>query len=278
MCAATSGVPPACSASRSASSTERLWAISRNGDSFESEFAQWAPSTATPVRARELVHALDMGEWARVRAEKVPGGMVRLTASAMSAVADGAPTICLVMLGLVLNPRQWVGQERREGSLDWMRTLPVTRAAFLISDLAVWALIALPGMVVGILIGAARFGVALAPTWWLLPGALLVSLASAPIGQAVAELLAPTLAQLVSQVFVFVFVVRLFSPISYPAEHLALWAQELHLWLPFEPMAQVVRSGLASGDFWVPLRSWLVLLVWRAASVIGAACTLGRRG
>ncbi|MGO3795918.1 MAG: ABC transporter permease [Pauljensenia sp.] len=269
-------MPPACSASRSASSTERLWSISRNGDSFESEFARWAPSTAAPVRARELVHALDMGEWARVRAEKVPGGMVRLTAFAMSAVADGAPTICLVMLGLVLNPRQWVGQERREGSLDWMRTLPVTRAAFLISDLAVWALIALPGMLVGILIGAARFGVALTPAWWLLPGALLVSLTSASIGYAVANILAPSLAQLVSQVFVFV--VMLFSPISYPAERLAPWAQELHHWLPFEPMAQVVRSGLASADFGVPLRSWLVLIAWCVVSVVGAAWALGRRG
>lgn len=41
-------------------------------------------------------------------------------------LTTGAPTICLVMLGLVMTP-QWVGQERTEGSLDWMRTLPVPR-------------------------------------------------------------------------------------------------------------------------------------------------------
>lgn len=46
-------------------------------------------STASRARARELVDALDMGEWAQVRAEKVSGGIARLTAFAMCAVAPG---------------------------------------------------------------------------------------------------------------------------------------------------------------------------------------------
>lgn len=189
-------------------------------------------------------------------------------------LTTGAPTISLVMLGLVMTP-QWVGQERTEGSLDWMRTLPVPRVAFLVSDLAVWSLLALPGMVLGLLVGSARFHVGLSLSWKILPGVLLVSLTAAAIGYAVANVLAPTLAQLVSQVLVFV--VMLFSPISYPADRLAPWAQQLHQWLPFEPMAQVVRAGLASADFAVPGRSWVVLGLWCVASVSAAAWALGRR-
>ena len=49
-------------------------------------------------------------------------------------LATGAPTITLVTVGLVMVP-QMVGQSRMEGSLDWMRTLPVPRIAFLLSDL-----------------------------------------------------------------------------------------------------------------------------------------------
>ncbi|MCL2491080.1 MAG: hypothetical protein FWF36_10270 [Propionibacteriaceae bacterium] len=44
-------------------------------------------------------------------------------------LATGASTVTLVMVGLVMTP-QMVAQARTEGSLDWMRTLPVPRAVF----------------------------------------------------------------------------------------------------------------------------------------------------
>ncbi len=77
-------------------------------------------------------------------------------------LATGAPTITLVMVGLVMTP-QMLSQSRTEGSLDWMRTLPVPRGLFLVSDLLVWTLIALPGMVLGIVTGVLRFDVDLSP-------------------------------------------------------------------------------------------------------------------
>lgn len=189
-------------------------------------------------------------------------------------LTTGAPTISLVMVGLVMTP-QWVAQSRTEGSLDWMRTLPVARPLFLIADLAIWTMIALPGLVVGLLLGTARFDVALSPHWWIVPGALLVSLTAAAVGYGIANLFAPPVAQLLSQLFVFV--VMLFSPISFPAERLPQWAQTLHHWLPFEPMAQVVRGGLVGEVFSVPARAWLVLAAWCVASVAGAVWALGRR-
>jgi len=109
-------------------------------------------------------------------------------------------------------------QPRPEGSLDWMRTLPVPRIAFLLADLAIWTALALPGLVVGVIVANARFDVDLAPQWWLVPGAVLVALTAACIGYAIATLLAPALAQILSQVLAFS--IMLFSPVSFPADRL----------------------------------------------------------
>lgn len=103
-------------------------------------------------------------------------------------LATGAPTVSLVMVGLVMTP-QLVVQSRAEGSADWMRTLPVRRELFLAADLLVWTLIALPGVVLGVLAGVLRFHVHLAPTLWLVPTALVVSLTAAAVGYAIAWLL-----------------------------------------------------------------------------------------
>jgi ABC-2 type transport system permease protein len=189
-------------------------------------------------------------------------------------LATGAPTITLVMVGLVMTP-QMLSQARTEGSLDWMRTLPVPRALFLVSDLLVWTLIALPGMVLGIVTGVLRFDVDLSVAPWFVPAAVLVSLTAAAVGYGMASLLRPALAMLMSQVLVFV--VLLFTPVSYPADRMPGWLRSAHEWLPFEPMALLIRGGLASDAFGVPGRSLAVLLVWCAAAVAGATWALRRR-
>lgn len=190
-------------------------------------------------------------------------------------LATGAPTITLITVGLVLTP-QMIGTAKAEGSLDWMRTLPVPREVFLIADLAVWTLIALPGVAIGVLAGSIRFDVSLRPAWWLAPVALLVSMTAAAVGYALASLMRPTLAQLVSQVLVFV--VLLFTPISFPAERMPDWALSLHQWAPLRPMADLMRAGLAPSDFSATPRSWAVLGVWCAASVAAAGWSMRRRG
>ncbi len=189
-------------------------------------------------------------------------------------LATGAPTVTLITIGLVITP-QLLSQSRTEGSLDWMRTLPVPRAAFLASDLLVWTVLALPGMVLGVVAGVLRFDIDLSPAPWLVPGSLLVSLTAAAVGYAMASLLAPALASLMTQALVFV--VLLFSPVSYPAERMPAWLQSTHAWLPIEPMAQLVRAGLVSEEFALPTRSLVLLLVWCAASVTGAIWALRRR-
>jgi ABC-2 type transport system permease protein len=189
-------------------------------------------------------------------------------------LATGAPTVTLITVGLVMTP-QMHAQARTEGSLDWMRTLPVPRTVFLVTDLLVWTLLALPGMVLGVVAGAMRFDITLDVAPWLVPATLLVSLTSAAVGYAMASLLAPAVAMLMTQVLVFV--VLLFSPVSYPASRMPGWLQGVHEWLPVQPMAQLVRAGLVQGTFDMPLRSLVVLVAWCVASVAGASLALRRR-
>jgi len=194
--------------------------------------------------------------------------------AAAAYLATGAPTVTLIMVGLVMAP-QAVAQAKTEGSLAWMRTLPVPRGVFLAADLALYTLIALPGTLLGVGAGAWRFHVALSISPWIVLAVPLVSLVAAAVGYSAALLLAPPLAQLLSQVLVFVSL--LFSPISFPAERLPGWLATVHQWLPIEPLADLMRAVLMSGQFAMPVRSGVVLAVWTLAALMGASAVLRRR-
>ena len=189
-------------------------------------------------------------------------------------LATGAPTITLISVGLIMTP-QVVAQSKTEGSLDWMRTLPVPRPLFLFSDLLVWSLLALPGMVLGVVAGVLRFHVTLSIAPWIVAAALLVSVTSAAVGEAMATLLPPAVAQIITQMLVFI--VLLFTPVSFPADRLPAWLATAHEYLPVEPMAQLIRAGLAQDHFSMPGRALVVLILWCVASVLGAVAALRHR-
>ncbi|WP_448629857.1 ABC transporter permease [Cellulomonas soli] len=189
-------------------------------------------------------------------------------------LATGAPTVTLITVGLVMTPQMLV-TAKTEGSLDWLRTLPVPRGVFLAGDMLVWTLLALPGTVLGVLAGALRFDLTLSVAPWLVPAALLISLTAAAVGYAMASVLPAQVAMLMTQVLIFV--VLLFSPVSYPAARMPEWLQHAHQWLPVEPMAQLMRAGLAHDTFAMPGRSLVVLGVWCAVSLVAALAALRRR-
>lgn len=189
-------------------------------------------------------------------------------------LATGAPTVTLITVGLVMTP-QVVAQSKTEGSFDWMRTLPVPRTAFLFSDLLVWTLLALPGMVLGVIAGALRFDITLSPAPWIVAAVIVVSITAAAVGYAMATLLPPAVATLLTQMLIFI--VMLFSPVSYPASRLPDWLATAHEFLPIEPMAQLIRAGLVQNEFTMPAHSLIVLGIWCAASILGAVAALRRQ-
>ena len=189
-------------------------------------------------------------------------------------LATGAPTMLLITVGLVVAP-QAVGTQKAKGAFDWFRTLPVPRVAYLLADLTVWTVAALPGLAVALLTAWWRYGVEfqLAPT--VVPAVVLVSLGTATIGYAVAVLLPQQVSMMVTQVLIFFTL--LFSPITYPASNLPGWLQTVHAWLPFEAMGDVVRASLISGTFDASGRDYLVLIAWCVAAFAGCAAVMTRR-
>jgi ABC-2 type transport system permease protein len=189
-------------------------------------------------------------------------------------LATGSATVALMMIGLVLAP-QMVTTAKQEGSLDWLRTLPMPRWVFFAADTLLWSAVAVPGVAIGVAIGAWHFGVTLAISPWVIVAVPLVATIAATVGYALALLVQPQLVQLITQVVVFI--VLLFSPVSFPANRLPAWLYQVHQWLPIAPIADLVRAALISDVFHLPLRSIVVLAVWTVAALVGVIHALNKK-
>jgi ABC-2 type transport system permease protein len=190
-------------------------------------------------------------------------------------LATGAPAISLLMMGLVAVP-QVVAQGKTEGSLEYVRSLPIPRLAFLLADLSVWTAIVLPGVVIAVVIAELRFGLDLSVSPLVAPAFLLVALTASCVGYALATVMPPMVASVVSQVLI-VFVL-MFSPLSFPATRLPDWLRAIHSVLPIQSMGEVVRGSLASTAFPLGCGSFLVLGAWCAGSLVATLVALNRRG
>jgi ABC-2 type transport system permease protein len=186
-----------------------------------------------------------------------------LDKTAIYLIATGAPAISMVSVGLVALPQTVV-----EGSLAYMRSLPVPRLAYLVADLTVWLAIVIPGVVLGVIVGAWRFGLDLQVSPLVVPAVLMVALTSTCVGYAIASLLPYMVTVIVTQAIVVL--VFMFSPLTFLPDKLPGWLEAIHRLLPIQAMGEVTRGTLASNQFPLPPGAWLTLAVW---CVIGFGVT-----
>ena len=190
-------------------------------------------------------------------------------------LATGAPAITLITVGLVAVP-QVVSQAKTQGTLEYMRSLPVPRMVYLLADLTVWLAIIMPGLVFALVVASLRFDLTLDVSPLVVPALLLVALTASSVGYAMACVLPPMVAVLLTQVLV-VFVL-MFSPLNFPAERLPGWLQAVHSVLPIQAMGEVIRGTLAGGTFPLTAGPFLLLVAWCAGGLGVAYLTLRRRG
>lgn len=193
-----------------------------------------------------------------------------LDAESVLYLTTGAPAIALISLGLVGVPQD-VSQAKVDGSLDFVRSLPVPRIGVLLADLTVWLGAALPGMAVAVLAGALRFDLGLHPSPLAVPIVLLVALTSSAVGYAIAIACSPATAGMLSQVFAVL--VLMFSPLAFPSERLPGWLGAVHGVLPIESMGELVRTALIGTGEVGLVSSVFILGVWAVGSV-GVAWTM----
>ncbi|WP_293696972.1 ABC transporter permease [uncultured Agrococcus sp.] len=189
-------------------------------------------------------------------------------------LSTGAPTIQLLTTGLVLVPQAVVAM-KQEGSYDWFRTLPAPRSAFLAADLTIWTLISLPGIILAVVVAAWRFDLDLQLSFWSPIAAIAVAAIAATIGYGMATALPPRVAQLLTQMLVFV--ILLFSPITFPSAALPDWFAAVHRVLPMEPMSDMIRTSLAPDAFSIAPAQIVVVLAWGAVAAIATLTMMSRR-
>jgi ABC-2 type transport system permease protein len=190
-------------------------------------------------------------------------------------LATGAPAISLITIGLVGVP-QFVAQGKQEGTLDYMRSLPVPRMVYLLADVSVWMAIMLPGVIVAIAVSTVRFELDLEISPLVVPIMILVALTASAAGYAIAALLRPMVANVMTQVLV-VFVL-MFSPLNFPADRLPDWLATLHDLLPIQGMGELMRGAIAGGQFGIEAGSMLLLGAWAAGSLAVSWAVMTRRG
>ncbi len=190
-------------------------------------------------------------------------------------LAIGGPAVALITIGLVAVP-QLVTQARVEGTLDYMRTLPVPRLVYLLADTTVWLAVVVPGVAAAVIVSALRFGLDLQVSPLVVPAVLLVVLTATSVGYAMASLLPPMLAQMASQVLV-VFIL-MFSPLNFPASRLPGWLAAVHSVLPIQAMGEVMRGTLASSTFPLTAGSFVLLGAWCVGTFAVTGVVMTRRG
>jgi len=98
-------------------------------------------------------------------------------------LATGAPVIALITMGLVAVP-QLVAAAKTEGTLAYMRSLPIPRVVYLLADMTVWLAVVLPGVVFAVIIASIRFGLDLEISPLVVPAVILVALTATSVGYA----------------------------------------------------------------------------------------------
>jgi ABC-2 type transport system permease protein len=189
-------------------------------------------------------------------------------------IATGAPAISMISVGLVALP-QTVGEARSEGSLAYMRSLPVPRLSYLVADLTVWLAIVVPGVVLGVLVGAWRFGLDLQVSPLVIPAVLMVALTATCVGYALASVLPYMLTVIITQaIVVFVF---MFSPLTFLPDKLPAWLETIHRLLPIQAMGEVTRGTIAPNEFPLPPGAFLTLAVWCVLGFLVTYAAMTRR-
>jgi ABC-2 type transport system permease protein len=190
-----------------------------------------------------------------------------ITPTTAKYLTTGAPTLILITVGLVMVP-QMVAMERTAGTFDYLWSLPVPRMVFVMANATTMLATTLPGVILAVVLGAIHFDFSLSVSPLVIAAVLLITLSGSFLGYAVAFAVSkPMLTQVLTQIIIFV--VMLFSPVMYPAEHLPGWLAAVHRVFPIQYMAELTRGTLTD----LPINLGRAFAVTGAWFVAGFAVT-----
>jgi ABC-2 type transport system permease protein len=181
----------------------------------------------------------------------------------------------IVTVGLVGLP-QFLAQAKEEGRLDFFLTLPISREAYLLSQVSFVLLQVLPGIAFALALGAWHYDFTLDIHPAIVIVIPLAVLSLAGLGAAVA-ILSPHLQLTNAITQLVIFYVLFFAPVIIPEEQLPDFLVTIAKFLPPTYVADAIRASvtdLPGTDLW---RSIGMMAIFGVASIGIAAIALRRR-
>jgi len=190
-------------------------------------------------------------------------------------IVTGTPALALIPIGFVSVPSV-IADQKTAGTYDYVRSFPVPRMAAVASATTVFTLLALPGLMVALMLAAWRYGVDVTISPLIVPAVALTSVTATCVGAALGHAIRnPMVTNLVSNLMIFFTL--LFSPIVFPPDQFPNWLVQIHEWLPFYPMATVLRDALSNGLVTGVGHAYAVLGAWTIVSLALTARVVAHR-
>ena len=147
---------------------------------------------------------------------------------------------------------------------------------YIAADATIWILVALPGVIVALAMGAVYFDFSLSVSPLVVPALLLISISGVSLGYTLAHgAPKPEMAHVATQILVFV--IMIFSPVLYPVEQLPDWLAKVHSVLPIQYMANLSRGTLTDLEVDLGL-AFIVVGAWCLVGLVATNYFIRRRG
>ena len=188
----------------------------------------------------------------------------------------GTATQAFVTTGLVMLP-QMLSQSRNDGRLEYFLTMPISREAYLLSQITVVAVSSFPGAFFALAFGAWYYDIGLVADPAFLGVMVLTVLSLAGVGVAMAMFApGPQVTNAVTQLIIFY--VLFFSPVIFPASQLPEALQHVARFAPPSYAADGVRATLTNLPGTHLGRDLGVMGAFAAGSIVLSAFAIRRRG
>jgi ABC-2 type transport system permease protein len=191
-------------------------------------------------------------------------------------LTTGAASQTVVTTALVILPQK-LAQDKAEGKLTYLLTLPIPRETYVLVQIAFVALATVPGTAFAVAFGAWHYDISLAVSATVLAVVPLAIFSLAGIGVAIAILSPyPQLTNALTQLTIFY--VLLFAPVMFPKDQLPELLQKVSVVMPPTYVADAMRAALTDLPGTHLGRSILVMAAFAVGSIALSAITVRRRG
>jgi ABC-2 type transport system permease protein len=188
----------------------------------------------------------------------------------------GTATQAFVTTGLVMLP-QMMSESKRDGRLEYFLTMPISREAYLLSQVTVVAITSFPGAFFALGFGAWHYDIGLSVEPAFLAVMLLTVMSLAGIGVAMAMFSSgPQVTNAVTQLIIFY--VLFFSPVIFPATQLPEALQHISKLAPPTYAADGVRATLTDLPNTHLARDLGMMAAFATGSISLSAFAIRRRG